>query len=238
AYRLLGFTFLILLGTFMLMHGKDYYLAPAFATLFAAGAVALEGFAVKGARWFLRPALVALQAASLVVLPLLVPILPVDVFLDYQQRLGFTPPATEKAHARAELPHVFAWQFGWDEMVAAVSQAYWSLTPEERARAAVIGNDYGEAGAVDLLGPRYGLPIKAIGTHQSYWLWGPGDTSKDVFIVLGDRPEGLRRWCADVQVAAELSHPFTAVWENRPVLVCRQPRIPLAQVWPKAKNWD
>jgi len=237
-FRPLGWAFLVTLAALILTHGKDYYLAPAFATLFAAGAVALEGFAVKGARWFLRPALVALQAASLVVLPLLVPILPVDVFLDYQQRLGFTPPATEKAHARAELPHVFAWQFGWDEMVAAVSQAYWSLTPEERARAAVIGNDYGEAGAVDLLGPRYGLPIKAIGTHQSYWLWGPGDTSKDVFIVLGDRPEGLRRWCADVQVAAELSHPFTAVWENRPVLVCRQPRIPLAQVWPKAKNWD
>jgi hypothetical protein len=133
---------------------------------------------------------------------------------------------------------VFAWQFGWEEMVAAVSQAYWSLPPEERSRVAIIGNNYGESGAIDLLGPKYGLPLKALGTHQSYWLWGPGDTAKDVFIVLGDRVEGLSRWCGDVQVAAELSHPYTAVWENKPVLVCRRPRTPLAELWPKVKNWD
>ncbi len=77
-----------------------------------------------------------------------------------------------------------------------------------------------------LLGPRYDLPMKALGTHQSYWLWGPGDHSKNVFIVLGDRPERLARWRGDVQVAADLSHPWTAVWENNPVLVCRQPRVP------------
>jgi hypothetical protein len=93
------------------------------------------------------------------------------------------------------------------------------------------------SGAVDLLGPKYGLPLKALGTHQSYWLWGPGDPSKDVFI-LGDRPEGLRRWCGSVEAVAELSHPWTAVWENKPVLVCREPRYPLREIWPKAKNWD
>ena len=93
-------------------------------------------------------------------------------------------------------------------------------------------------GAVDLLGPKYALPLKALGTHQSYWLWGPGDTSKDVIIVLGDRVEGLSKWCGDVQVAARLSHPYTAVWENGPVLVCRQPRFTLAELWPKVRNWD
>ncbi len=237
-YRPLGTAFLAALVLFIVTKGKDYYLAPAFATLFAAGGVALEGFAASGRRALLRPALVGLQLLALPLLPLVLPILPVDRLLSYQQWLGFTLPASEKAHARAALSHVLAWQFGWDEMVAAVSQTYWSLPPEERARAAVIGNNYGDSGAVDLLGPRYGLPLKALGTHQSYWLWGPGDPSKDVFIVLGDRPERLRRWCGDVQVAAQLSHPYTAVWENGPVLVCRRPRQPLAEIWPKVKNWD
>ncbi len=238
AWRPLGTAFLVTLAVFVVTKGKDYYLAPAFATLFAAGAVALEGFAASGRKALLRPALLGLQLLAVPLLPLLLPILPIDLFLSYQQWLGFTQPASEKAHARAALPHVFAWQFGWDEMVAAVSQTYWSLPPEERARTAIIGNDYGESGAIDLLGAKYGLPLKALGTHQSYWLWGPGDPSKDVFIVLGDRVEGLRRWCGDVQVAAELSHPYTAVWENRPVLVCRQPRRRLAEIWPKVKNWD
>jgi 4-amino-4-deoxy-L-arabinose transferase-like glycosyltransferase len=237
-FRPLGIAFVVTLAVFVVTHGKDYYLAPAFATLFAAGGVAIEGFATEGRRRLLRPALVVLQLAMIAFLPLLLPVLPVDLLLAFQQKLGFTPPASEKAHARAALPHVFAWQFGWDEMVAAVSQVYWSLPPEERQRAAIIGNNYGESGAVDLLGPRYGLPVKAAGTHQSYWLWGPGDPSKDVYIVLGDRVQGLSKWCGDVQVAAELSHPFTAVWENGPVLICRRPRQTLAQLWPKVKNWD
>jgi 4-amino-4-deoxy-L-arabinose transferase-like glycosyltransferase len=238
AYRPLGIAFVLTLLTFIVTHGKEYYLAPAFATVFAAGGVAIEGFTAEGRRSLLRPVLVVSLLSILAFLPLVLPILRVDRFLAYQQWIGFTPPATEKAHARAALPHHFAWQFGWEEMVAAVSQAYWNLPPEERARAVVIGNNYGESGAVDLLGPKYGLPLRALGTHQSYWLWGPGDPSKDVAIVLGDRVESLSRLCGEVQVVAELSHPYTAVWENKPVLICRQPRVRLADIWPKIKNWD
>lgn len=237
-FRPLGWAFLVTLATFVLTKGKDYYLAPAFATLFAAGAVGVEGFTQSGWRRWLRPALVALHLPMLAFLPLGLPILDADRLIAWQERLGFTLPTTEKAHARAALPHHFAWQFGWDEMVAAVAAAYHAMPPDEQARVAVIGNNYGDSGAIDLLGPKYGLPIKALGTHQSYWLWGPGDPSKDVFIVLGDRPERLARWCGDVEVAAELSHPWTAAWENGPVLVCRNPRAPLAEIWPKVKNWD
>ena len=236
-YRPLGWAFLFALAVFIVTKGKDYYIAPAFATLFAAGAVAIEGVSASGARRLLRPAVVAVVLLFVPLLPLTLPLLAVDRLIAFQERLGFKPPATEKAHARAVLPHVFAFQFGWDEMVAAVSQAYWAMPPDERARVAIIGNDYGQSGAVDLLGPRYGLPIKALGTHQSYWLWGPGEPGKDVLIVLGDRVEGLSKWCGDVQVVAELSHPYAAVWENRPVLVCRQPRYSLQEIWPKVRNW-
>jgi hypothetical protein len=238
AFRPLGWAFGVTLAVFVITKGKDYYMAPAFATVFAAGAVALEGFTETGRRRLLRPALVALQFLIVPILPTVLPILPPDLLVVYQERLGFTPPASERAHARAALPHVLAFQFGWEEMVAAVSQAYWRLSPEERARTAIVGNNYAESGAVDLLGPKYGLPLKALGTHQSYWLWGPGDGRANVLIVLGDRPESLGRLCADVQVAAELSHPYAAVWENKPVLVCRGLKTPLAEVWPQVKNWD
>jgi len=237
AFRPLGTAFLVTLAFFILTKGKDYYVTPAFATLFAAGAVALEAFTAEGWRARLRPAFVLLFGLSLPFLPFGLPILPPHVLIAYQQRLGITLPATEKAHARAALPHHFAWQFGWDELVATVAATYHALPPEEQARVAIIGNNYGDSGAIDLLGPRYDLPLKALGTHQSYWLWGPGDTTKDVFIVLGDRPEGLRKWCEDVEVAAVLSHPWTAVWENRPVLVCRRPRLPLAEIWRRSRHW-
>jgi 4-amino-4-deoxy-L-arabinose transferase-like glycosyltransferase len=237
AFRPLGMAFLVTLAVFILTKGKDYYVTPAFATLFAAGGVALEGFTAGGWRARLRPPLVLLFVLTLPFLPFGLPILPPDVLIAYQEWLGITLPATEKAHARAALPHHFAWQFGWPEMVATVAAVYHAMPPEEQARVAIIGNNYGDSGAVDLLGPKYGLPMKALGTHQSYWLWGPGDPTKDVFIVLGDRPEGLGKWCEDVEVAAELSHPWTAVWENRPVLVCRRPRLPLTEIWRKSRHW-
>jgi 4-amino-4-deoxy-L-arabinose transferase-like glycosyltransferase len=237
AFRPLGTAFVVTLAVFIVTKGKDYYVTPAFATLFASGAVALEGFTAEGWRTRLRPALVLLYGLTLPFLPLGLPLLPPDVLIAYQERLGITVPATEKAHARAALPHHFAWQFGWNELVATVASVYHAMPPEEQARVAIIGNNYGDSGAVDLLGPRYGLPMKALGTHQSYWLWGPGDPTKDVLIVLGDRPEGLRKWCEDVEVAAELAHPWTAVWENRPVLVCRRPRYTIEELWPKVRNW-
>jgi hypothetical protein len=237
AFRPLGIAFLVTLAFFILTKGKDYYVTPAFATLFAAGGVALEAFTSVGWRTRLRPALVLLFALSLPLLPFGLPILSPEHLIAYQQRLGMTLPATEKAHARAALPHHFAWQFGWDEMVATVAATYHAMPPEEQARVAIIGNNYGDAGAIDLLGSKYGLPMKVLGTHQSYWLWATIDPTKDVFIVLGDRPEGLAKWCESVEVAAQLSHPWTAVWENRPVLVCRHPRYPLKEIWAKNRHW-
>jgi 4-amino-4-deoxy-L-arabinose transferase-like glycosyltransferase len=237
AFRPLGTAFLVTLAFFIVTKGKDYYVTPAFATLFAAGGVALEGFTAEGRRRLLRPLLPLLYVPSLLFLPFGLPVLRPDRLIAYQEWLGIALPSTEKAHARAALPHQFAWQFGWDELVAAVSATYHAMPKEERARVAIVGNNYGDSGAIDLLGPKYDLPLKALGTHQSYWLWGPGDPAKDVFIVLGDRPEGLRKWCGDVEVAAEPSHPWTAVWENRPILVCRRPRWPLREIWPKVRHW-
>jgi 4-amino-4-deoxy-L-arabinose transferase-like glycosyltransferase len=236
-FRAIGWAYVAALGFWLATRGKDYYLAPAYATLFAAGGVAIEGFTAEGWRRWLRRAMAVLLAASLPLFPMVLPILPPEQVADYGRRIGVEPPASEKAHARAALPHHFAWQLGWDETVAAVAAVYRTLPPEEQARAAVNGNNYGQSGAVDLLGPKHGLPLRALGVHQSYWLWGPGPAGKDVLIVLGDRPESLRRFCSEVQVAAELHHPLGAVWENGPVLVCRKPKMTLQEAWPQIKKW-
>jgi hypothetical protein len=122
-------------------------------------------------------------------------------------------------------------------MTAAVVRVYYSLPPEERAKTAIFGNNFGEAGAMDLFGPKYGLP-KAISGHQSYFLWGPRNYTGETLIVLGDRPENLRQYCNQVQVAAELHHPYARPSENRPVLVCRGLKWNLQEIWPRVKNWD
>jgi hypothetical protein len=237
-FRVLGWTFLTVLVVFIVLHGKDYYATPVYPMILAGGAIAIERFAARPKQAWVKPTSVALAlVVTIAFLPIGLPVLSVENFLRYQAKFPFPLPASERGHLQAALPHHYAWDFGWEQMTAAVARVYFSLPPEERAKTAIFGNNFAEAGAIDLLGPKYGLP-KAIGNHQSYWLWGPRNYTGEIVIVLGDRPERAQRWFQEVTVAAELNHPYARPSENRPVLLCRGLKSNLQDIWPKLKNWD
>ncbi len=237
-YQVLGWAYLAVLTVFIVLKGKDYYATPVYPMLLAAGAVAIEQAIARKRQSWLKPAIVTVVLVStILLLPIVVPVLPVESYLRYQEKLPFALLASERSHLAAALPHYYAWAFGWEEMTAAVARVFSSLRPEERAKTAIFGNNFAEAGAIDLLGPKYGLP-KAISGHQSYFLWGPRNYTGEIIIVLGDRPENLRRYCNQVEVAAELHNPYARPSENRPVLVCRGLKWNLQEIWPKLKAWD
>jgi len=236
-YRLLAWAYLTTLTLFILLKGKDYYVAPAYPMLLAAGAIAIEDAIRRSKQEWLKPAaVIVLIAGTVVLLPIAVPVLPVETYLRYQEKLPFKLPRTEKGHLAAALPQYYADNFGWEEMTAAVARVYNSLPPDERAKTAIIGNNFGESGAIDFFGKKYGLP-KSIGVHQNYFLWGPRNYTGEIMIVLGDRPDSLRRWCKQVEVGAELYDPYNPM-ENDPVLVCRGLKWNLQEVWPKVKKWN
>src|SRR5205814_10470253 len=58
-YRIIAFTYLIALTEFIMMHGKNYYLAGAYPMLFAAGGIAFERMFAVRLRW-LKPAIAIL----------------------------------------------------------------------------------------------------------------------------------------------------------------------------------
>ncbi len=226
-FRVLGWAFMATLTLFIILQGKDYYATPVYPVVLAAGAVAIERFIVSRNQAWLKPVLVTLLlTVTIALLPIVVPVLSLENYLRYQEKLPFKLPASERSHTAAVLPHYYAWALGWEEMTAAVARVYQSLPREERSKTAIFGNNFGEAGAIDLFGPKYGLP-KAIGGHQSYFLWGPRNYT-----------ESLRQYCNQVEVGAELYHPYARPSENRPVLVCRGLKWNLGEVWPKVKNWD
>jgi hypothetical protein len=49
---------------------------------------------------------------------------------------------------------------------------------------AILGTNYGEAGAINLYGPQYGLP-QAISGVNSFWVRGYGDPEPQTVIVIG-----------------------------------------------------
>ena len=238
-FRVLGWTFVTVLVVLIISHGKDYYAAPVFPMMFAGGAIAIEQLSQSRGLGWLRPALVALiLVGTIAFLPLMVPVLSAEAFVRYQAKLPFKVQQSEKSMAYEPLPHIYSWCFGWEEMVVGVAKAYAMVPPEERADTAIFANDFAEGGAVDIIGPKYGLP-KAIGGHQSYWLWGPHNYSGQTMIILGDTEQGARQWFDEVTVVEQLHHPYAPPWENKPVLLCRKAKFTwLKDIWPKLKNWD
>jgi hypothetical protein len=239
SYRILGWTFIGVLTIFIVLHGKDYYAVPIYPVVFAGGAIAVEQFCMHRMAW-LKPALaVLILLGSIAFLPMVSPVLSPEAFLRYQANFPFKIQPDEKSMLAEPMPHYYSWSFGWEEMVQGVAKAYASVPPEERPDTAIFGNDFAAAGAIDLLGPKYGLP-KAISGHQTYWLWGPRNYSGQTVILLGSTEERARREFREVNVITELHNPYAAPWENRPVLLCRGPKRfrSLSEAWPKLKNWD
>ncbi len=239
-FRALGWTFAGVLALFIVLHGKDYYAAPVYPMVFAAGAIAIEQFSSQARYRWLRPATVAaIVLVTLALLPLFAPVLSPGAFLRYQSRLPFKIQPDEKSMLAEPMPHYYAWDFGWEEMVRGVAKAYYSVPREERGDTAIFANDFAAAGAIDLLGSKYGLP-KAISGHQNYWLWGPRQYTGKTMVVVGDTSEGASRWFNHLTVIAQLNNPYAAPWENKPILLCRGPKRfgTLADAWPALKHWD
>ena len=233
-YRFISWTYLALLITFIVLHGKDYYLAPAYPMLFAGGALAIELWLD---RWWARAAVVVVIAITgSIVAPLALPLLSTEKYIAYEHYLHVVPAKTEVNHD-GPLPQEWGDQFGWPELVAQVAQIYNALPPEERSKAAILTGNYGEAGAIDQLGPAYGLP-QAISGHQTHSMWGPMGYNGDVIIFLQYSRSFMESHCTSFEEAAVHSHPWGMAEENRPIYVCRGLKPPLPELWPELKHWN
>lgn len=235
-YRSLGVTYLVFLAVMMAMHGKDYYLAPIYPLLFAAGGAFWERLSETRVRWIRMTGAITVIISGAFSLPMVLPVLPVERVVPYMQALGVVPQKTE-TNMMSPLPQYFADQFGWEEMVETVAKVYHSLPPEQRAKTAIFTGNYGGAGAIDFFGPKYGLP-KAISGHQNYYFWGPRDYTMESLILIERSEEDVRRWCPNVEVGPRVDHPFSMNWEKYNVLICRGPNKPLAEIWPNFKFWN
>lgn len=238
-FRALAWAFVITIGFFMLTHGKDYYVAPAYVMLFAGGGLAAERLIAMRPQWqtILKPVcFVWLILLLLPLLPLFLPVLPIETFLRYQSHLPFEVPRTEQSFVGETLPQYYADEFPWPGMVETVARVYHSLPPEEQKRTAIFGSNYGQAAAIDFFGPKYGLP-KAISGHQNYFLWGPRDYTGETVILLGALESEAREQFESVTVAATLNNPYAYRYENRPILLCRGLKWDLQSGWSRVKNW-
>jgi len=251
-YRALGWCYLVCYAVFFVLHGKIYYLAPVYPMLLAAGAVVIEG-AIDGRtdgganlrpesgrrrlQW-LKPVIIGVLLADGAYLsPIVIPILSPDHFLAYAKALPFKLPVTEHSHDRAALPQWYSDQFGWQEIVDETAVAWNRIPADQRQDCGIFAQDYGQAGAIDFLGRRYGLP-QSLSGHQTWFLWGPRGYSGNCMIVLDDSRTRLGELWEHVEYVGTSADNRYALEKQIDVYICHGSKFgTLAQLWPQVKRW-
>lgn len=237
-FRALGWTCLVILVLMVLQRAKPYYYGPTFPIFFAAGSVALESLSSRRFLGWLRPVYPALILVSgLLLAPLAKPVLPVETFVRYQAALGMAPGTDEKKEV-GRLSQFFADRLGWPELAQTVAQVYDSLSAEDQAIACIFAQNYGQAGAIDFFGPDLGLP-NAICGHNTYWLWGHGNCSGEVVIMIGGDREDHERTFASVEKATTYTCQDCMPYENnKPIWVARDAQLGIEEIWPLVRHYD
>jgi hypothetical protein len=220
-YRALGWMYVVPLALFIVAKGRDYYLAATYPMLYAAGAVWLSGkiAKVRFARVLRWSVWIPLAADVAIAAALLLPIAPVD---------------SHWFRVASKVNGDLVEEIGWPDLVATVAQIRDTLPPEDRGHTGILAANYGEAGAVNLYGPQFGLP-QAISGVNSFWARDYGDPPPQVLIVLGLSRQTLAKNFQNCEVAAHTPNRFGVVNEETrdhpDIYVCRGLRMSWPEFW-------
>jgi hypothetical protein len=182
----------------------------------------------------LRGGAVGVTAAfGVAALPIGVPILGPQATASYARAIGATRALVTNRGVMDQLPQDYADMLGWEEQSRAVARVIATLTPAEREEAVIFAANYGEAGAADFYGLRYGLP-PVVCASGSYWFFGPGERPGTILVGLGLDSADLTRAYQDIRPTALIESPWSVDEERRvPIVVARLPRQTLQQIWPR-----
>jgi hypothetical protein len=227
-YRLLAWMYLIPLALFIIGRGRGYYLSAAYPMLMAMGAVAGERWIASLSRLRRRTIEIAyftlLVTFGLLVSSALLPIAPSGPVMKFA--------LSRNGDLREEI--------GWDQIIKTVAGIRDSLTVEQREHLGILVGNYGEAGAVEMLGPAYQLP-PPISLTNSAWLRGYPTPPPTTLIVLGvslANADSVFTWC---QVAGHVVNPYGVQNEESQyhpeILVCSGLRMSWPEFWKKYQNF-
>jgi hypothetical protein len=221
-YRMLAWMYVVPLLLFLFAQGRFYYICGAYPMLLAMGSV-------KSEQWLrtLRPAwragIATLAFAGVFAIGIyatlrIVPIASSGPLRDFALK--------NNGDLREEI--------GWDELVAQVASIRDALPAEQQANVAIAVGNYGEYGAIALLGQRYRLPVP-ITTINSGWLRGYPQTPPTTFIVLGSSQKRADELFHDCHLAGHSTNAWNVANEETldhpDIFVCGPTRKPLSELW-------
>jgi dolichyl-phosphate-mannose-protein mannosyltransferase len=228
-FKGIGVAVLVIFFTMWFLQSKAYYFFAIYPVLFALGAVKTEKLSQKRPIWNYVVAIV-LFVPTIYFIPMATPVLPIEEFVTYNK-------LTPEKDGRVLLTGDYADMFGWDEQVKLVDSLYQSLPETDRKKCVILAENYGEAGAIKILGDKYQLP-NPVSRHGSFWTWGPGEKSGEVCISVGNEKEVVDMLFEEHNLVKMVTHKYAIDEENNiPVYLCRKPRTSLQQLWPQLEKY-
>jgi hypothetical protein len=219
-FRMLGWMYVVTLAAFAVAKGRWYYMGPAYPMLYAAGAV-------WGEQWLASMrhgwAAAARSAAWLALV--------CDAVFLFAIALPSAPINSLRWKFASKINGDLVEEVGWPELTAEVARIWDSLPAPDRARAGILAANYGEAGAIALYGPHYGLPRPMSGVN-SFWAKGY-DPGAETLIVLGYSQRFRDANFSSCALAGHTPNPYGIVneetGEHPDIFVCRG----MKQSWPE-----
>ncbi len=216
-WRPVGYAYLVILAVLLATGGKYYYTLGFVPALLAAGSVPLDGWLRTRVRRRAF-ALAALASGAIMVVGTL-PVLPPAVL------------------ARTPLPALYAEsadQVGWPELVHAVERAVLALPPGERARAAILTGNYGQAAALDVLGSPDLPPV--VSGHNAFGAWGPPPDDREVVVLVGSWWPGRAAFADDCRLLGTIDNGvgLANAEQGGGIWACRMIQ-PWSDAWPSIR---
>jgi hypothetical protein len=222
-YRMLGWMYLIPLALFVIGKGRGYYLGAAYASLIAMGAVVGERWAQSLPKMRRRIVegvfFTGLAAYGALMIAIVIPLANSGPLKAYALK--------NNGDLREEI--------GWDDLLKTVAGIRDSLPPEQRASFGIITGNYGEQGAIEILGPAYHLPPPISGTNSA-WLRGYPTPPPTTLLVLGLSRGYTEKLFTDCRLAGHYTNHLGIKNEESDshpdIWLCGPP----AKTWPEF--WD
>jgi hypothetical protein len=233
AWRFVAITYILFLPMMIALNAKHYYLAPIYPVLFAAGAVGLSQLARRD--WFITAYAGAIGIGIVFTGPVTLTIFPPERYNAITSPVY--PDSVRMEKYTSPLPQILSDRFGWTQMVQGFADRYYALPPDVRSKTGIFCSNYGEASAVNVIGPKFGLPA-AISGHVNYSFWGWNDYSGESMLALGDNPADYTDTYQEVIDLGPFDNPWSMSYEHRRYYWLRHRKRPYSQDWPSIKKWN
>lgn len=221
--RLVPVTYAAMAVLYLAGDGHAYYLASLYPLLLGLGAIPTAEWTKRAPRRT-RSLVIALALSGAVSGLIALPVLP-EHDLNGSIVMALNPAQGETV--------------GWPRFIRTVARAWRSIPAEQREHTAIFTANYGEAGAIDLLGRPDRLP-RAYSGHNGFHDWGEPPADDSYVLLTGfNGPADAAPYFTACRTLATINNGVGLENQEQglPVLLCHITH-PWRTLWPRLTHYD